>query len=113
MSYVCNTILSVSILEPDGWLDRVNEAIEDAASGQRLVLMDGDGREDWYGGRKYWEATTAAAAFNYFDPDELIERLSDLPWKHPDEVQVIAMRQNDDTFQIWTLAANQKEQDDA
>lgn len=106
MSRVSNVFLCVSILERKDWLEQANLAIAESANGQQFVDMDAEDskHEFWYGGSKVWEANTAAAAFNYFEPEQVRDCLQGVEWLEPEFVQVIAQDQDDDAFKILTLA---------
>lgn len=115
VSYVTNAIFTYSILEKD----RAREADLHLATARVFVhdINDRDAVEDcwhqyWlrlddnydaYGGSKAMETQVFVAAFNYFDDVAFMAEVATIPWEHPAEVQLIAMRQEDDRWHIYHL----------
>ena len=115
VSHVDNVILSFSITE--------DETPEDENGQSRYVLMDqinawlrenAGQRQEFgpelgylhgsYGGAKCLETPLYIAAFNYLPESEFMDFLRSLPWREPDEVQVITKRQHEDVFVVLTLS---------
>lgn len=95
MSVVTNAILSFDGCD----IENVSEADINRFFGETRGFVSCD-NENWYGGTKYLETPLYIAAFNHFNYKEFVLYLSTLPFKYPENVQLIIKGQEDDTFKI-------------
>ena len=111
MSHVDNIILSFSIMEasvendfgPDYCvMARINGWLLEHASGQRFGPDLGYHFAS-YGGRKGLETPLYIAAFNYLPEDEFVAFLRTLPWREPENAQLLIKRQHEDRFVVLSV----------
>lgn len=104
MSTVTNLILSHSILEDDNGA-RIKEVNKFFEREETRGFVEAELPYEVYGGSKVLEAPIYIGAFNYLMEDEFLEYLrSEVNWEHPEEVQIIIKRQEDDLFSIINLS---------
>lgn len=102
MSVVDNCILSFSIMENEG--DRIADVNRFFGEHKPFISVHDDKLPNgWYGGTKYLETPLLIAAFNYFEEVAFIKHLKTIGWKHPENVQLMIQRQDDDVFSIVTI----------
>lgn len=81
----------------------VTNIIVTAACGERLdkeMQRAGFERVDKFaGGTKWMEAMVYCGAFNYLDLVAKAAEIRALPWHDPEELQIFAKGQDDNTFQ--------------
>jgi hypothetical protein len=100
---VSNVILAWG-LERDA-LEAVNRFWPD---GTGLVSVDDDRCPmGWYGGTKMLECHLAIGAFNYLDLEGLRAHLETVPWRYPEDVQLMVKGQWSDRFTVYELAAGE------
>jgi hypothetical protein len=58
-------------------------------------------QDSQWGGWKYPECDVWAGALNHADLEALLDRVRVLNWKHPNEVQLFIMDQEQDFFRLW------------
>ncbi len=107
MSYVCNVVLLMGVMEERGdtvpALDFINAWLEEDGQG-RLH------RADQYGtNRKVMEVTVALGAFNYLDVEGLLSTFQSAPWEDPESVQLLIRNQDDDLFIEHRVTPNRGE----
>lgn len=55
---------------------------------------------EYAGGRKSMQQDVYAGAYNYFDLDSFIAAVKTSRWEHPDDVQLLVNREEDDRFYL-------------
>lgn len=108
MSYVCDTLLTFSVLESEQErIIDVNKFFEDEKG---FVLLDCNSLPEqaryWYGGCKVFQNPLAVGAFNYLDLEGLKKHLYGIKWEHPESVQLIYCNENDELFNTWMLGSS-------
>ncbi len=97
MSNVTNVILHISILEEE----KEDEPIAPIVGLNRCLkkLHTSFEQVDQHaGGGKTFEATVFMAAFNHTPTTEIVRLVESRSWKHPEEVQLLIMEQEEDRF---------------
>lgn len=99
MSYVMNVMFSCGVLEE---ADADIEApLEGPPRNQGLRKITDAPAYDAWGGTKVPEVDVWAAAFNYIAPQLVLDRISSIQWKEPENVQVFIQDQDADRFDIY------------
>lgn len=104
MSCVTNVLVAVGMANwteidatPSG-IAKMNAAME-AEFGQTLACLD-----DHFGGSKFPEISTWAAAFNYVPPSAVVAAAQAAGWLDDSQVQLMICDQEDDLFTVRTVA---------
>ncbi len=106
MSNVTNAILSFNLSdEHNVSVDAINAIFVNGLRVQRgFVSVDDPSLPSaWYGGSKMLETPILIAAFNHVNTDDILAHLRTLPWRYPEDVQLMVKRQESDRFEILTL----------
>jgi hypothetical protein len=90
MSDVTELLVLHDIIEPPDVVALLSRALDDQPRLRRV---------EWSGAQPLW-----AAALSRVPLDEVIGFLSGIPWRFPQNVQVLIKKEADQRFQLWSFA---------
>src|SRR4051794_8493106 len=90
MSDATEILVLHDIIEPPDVVARLPQVVDDQPPLQRL---------EWGGVHPVW-----GTALSRISLAEVIAHLSQIPWRFPENVQVLIKKEADQRFQLWTYA---------
>lgn len=110
MSWVATLMLSVDVFEDAALVEAFSEWLRTEAPrrqqpGARGVgfLKRLDSAEEGWGGWKYPEVRLWGGALNHADLSEVVRQFQQIPWRHPDSVQLMIIDQEQCVFRLRML----------
>lgn len=107
MSLVTNCIFSFSIGEDEEAIMKEVNSYFEIKERPLISVEDKLLPHGWYGGSKYLETPIYIGAFNFFSIEHFMSHIKELPWKEPENVQLIAQGQEEDYFTIYILLSEE------
>lgn len=106
MSDVTNVLLNISVLEGAGKVRDLNERVAADKKGfndayYALRPLSNSEVGGYWGGSKYPECALYGGAFNHLDLAWFMERVGDVEWRCPLDVQLMVSYQESSTFEMY------------
>ena len=109
MSWVATLMLSVDIFEDRALVEGFSEWLRTQAPRQQPgvrgvgFLKALDSAEDGWGGWKAPEAVLWGGVLNHAELPAVVRRFEQIPWRHPDSVQLMISDQEQFAFRLWMI----------
>ena len=107
MSVVTSMIINVGYMNDDydynGKGSKTFDAVNELLRGEGFPPFNRTNNDHaWSGGNKSMQCEIWAGAFNHFRTTDFLSAFFAIPWESPNDLQVMVMEEDDNTFTIHT-----------